>query len=131
MAAHVHMAVGLEGDTLVLQKRTLPVPSWSCATLDIDNTVTGKMLCTRSVAQRTTHHAGVTGPACQCGNEAVGHHAATGYLANDAEDGITECLRLLGAHCMGIVFHVLLIFLLCVEMIVEGETDVVVAEVAP
>ena len=117
MAAHIHMTVGLERNAFILQERTLPLPAGSSPTRHINNTMAGKFLCSRSIAQGTANHTGMTRPSRQSGNETVGHNPTMGYLTNNTKNSITKGLCLLSCHPVGIVLHVALVRVIVVYLV--------------
>ena len=105
MTLHIHVAVGLEGDTLRLQKGALAAPAWGGAAFIVYDAVAGEQLGTWRITQGTTHHPRMAGPSSQGGDMAVGGDPATGNLADDVEHVVTKRPSLLRRHPVGIVLH--------------------------
>ena len=110
MTLHIHVAVGLEGDTLRLQKGALAAPAWGGAAFIVYDAMAGELLGTWRVAQGTTHHPRVAGPSSQGGDMAVGGHSSARYLTDDVQHGITKRTCLFWCHSIGIVVHRLISF---------------------
>ena len=105
VSAHIDVAVGLEGDALFLEEFALPLPTWSRASLDVDDSVTRQQLCSGRVAKRSPHHPCMARPTCQSCNKAVCHHTARRYLRHDAQHSLAKHPRLFCCHPVETIRH--------------------------
>ena len=90
MTLHIDVAVGLEGDALGLQQRTLAAPAGGGAAFDVHDAVAGQLFGTRRIAQGATHHPRMAWPSSQGGDMAVSGDTATRNLADDVEHVVTK-----------------------------------------
>ena len=104
MAAHIDIAIGLEGDAFGGEEGTLALPAGGGATSMVDDTVARQTAGLGSIAESATDLARVGGPPCPSGYGAVGGNVAARYLGDDGKDIGTELTGLEGCH-LGVDVH--------------------------